>query len=798
MTDRSPIRTAEIAGVVLLLGIFLTLSALSMRVKNPTFDETAHIGAGVSYVQLGDYRLNPEHPVLPKMLAGLAATRAGANASATSDAWLKGEQWDFGREVLYESGVDWRRIVYFARLPMVGIGVLLGLLLWRWARALTGPRGALLALWLFAFCPNFLAHTRLVTTDVMLTFTVVGTCACLWQARASGRWPWILAAALFFGLSMVTKFSAFSYAPVYAALALIPSGARSLRRGLLHLALFAVLGTLAAELLVFVCYGFVWEGATIRSLGMAGRGVRPAEMSLLRRIPYEIMARIPWAAEDFARGMKNIILYTEAGHPVYLLGVRSDSGWWWSPFVTLVVKAPLPFLLLALFSAWRIVRERQLRRADLFFLLLPIALVLATNAAANLGLGVRHLLPLFPFLMILIAWPLRSSDFARKPITIAILACGLLWQAVGTVWAHPHYLPYFNEAAGGARGGARILGDSNLDWGQDLSAATAALREQGANGAILCYFGTASPFVEEVDWQILPPTQRAKRYDPWTVLPLEGPQWLAMSVTNLQGVYYRGPGWAKGNAKLRGSPYPWLEGVEPDVIVGGSIYLYEVSRNAHVQMGLAEVYQRHGLQEEAEHALQRLLVLRPFEGEARRTLLRAYLARGEDERIDALIMSSKNPDAWEMSQLAAARKRLGDLEGAKTAYDMGTRFFTHDPDLANEFAWFLQDIEEDLGHALELANRAVDWSPEDVYYRDTRAMVHLKLGYPTAALADLDEALALPGGDLAALHWHRALALAALDRSDEAVAAAERALVSEGLDDETAEQVMLWLSEREP
>jgi tetratricopeptide (TPR) repeat protein len=239
-----------------------------------------------------------------------------------------------------------------------------------------------------------------------------------------------------------------------------------------------------------------------------------------------------------------------------------------------------------------------------------------------------------------------------------------------------------------------------------------------------------------------------------------------------------------------------LEGVEPDVVVGGSIYLYEISRNAEAQRGLAEVYRRHGLQQEAEHALQRLLILRPFDGEARRTLLRAYLARGEDERIDALIMSSKNPDAWEMCQLAAARIRLGDSEGAEAAYDMGTRFFTHDPDLANEFAWFLQEMGEDLDRALQLADRAVEWSPQDPYYRDTRAMVNLKRGNAAAALADLDEGLSLPGGDLAPLHWHRALALVALGRSDEAVAAAERALVSEGLDDETAEEVMLWLSER--
>jgi predicted membrane-bound mannosyltransferase len=193
-----------------LLAVFLALALLSMRVKSPTFDETAHLAAGISYVQTGDFRMNPEHPALPKLLAGAFAGLSGVRVDTTTAAWTATEQWDFGREVLYESGVPWRRIVFLGRLPMALLGVALGFVLWRWVRAVAGPTAAGLTLVLFAFSPNFLAHTRLVTTDVPLTLFVVLTSACLWQAWRTGRAAWIVAAAAAVGLTMVTKFSAFS------------------------------------------------------------------------------------------------------------------------------------------------------------------------------------------------------------------------------------------------------------------------------------------------------------------------------------------------------------------------------------------------------------------------------------------------------------------------------------------------------------------------------------------------------------------------------------------------------------
>lgn len=615
-------RDAIAHSIAALLLLIFALRAFDLaRSYGPTFDETAHLGAGISYVQTRDYRLNAEHPALPKLLAGWFASRTGVKGAYESVAWKRAEQWDFARETLYEGGVEWRRVLTWGRLPMVGIGVALGLILWIWSRALLGNEGALLTLVLFTFCPNILAHTSLVTTDVPLTCANVGAVACLWHSYRTGKTGAIFAAALFFACAMVTKYSAFSYFPVLVMLALWPSAARPFRKSITHGALFAFAGIVMTMALVSLVYAGAHDWTSIESLGMRGRGIDAGGLALLRRAPLELLARIPWPSEDFARGFKDILLFTQAGHPVYLLGMRGDSGWWWSSFVTLGVKSTIAFLILVVSGALFALFSPRLRRADLVFVLAPAALCLATNVAANLGLGVRHLLPMFPFLMILAAWPLRGGGIPGGLGALALVGGLATWHAAASVRAHPHELAYFNEAAGGPRGGFRILGDSNLDWGQDLPRAAARLQELGVRRAILSYFGTADPFAFGIQWQLLPPSQREKRFDPWIVLPSEGEEWLVMSATNLQGIYSRG---AQKDAS--GKPFPWLETIEPREVIGGSIYLYEISQNPAAQEGLAKEYLRYGMRDEAYQALVRWSRLAPQDPEAAKMLDEARAA----------------------------------------------------------------------------------------------------------------------------------------------------------------------------
>src|ERR1700761_562931 len=104
-------RSARIvlAGVVLLLALMALLASGAARRESVTIDEVAHLGAGVSYLQKLDMRMNIEHPPLGKVLAALPLVIGGARVDYQSPAWTFGRegllpaflaQWAFGHMVL--------------------------------------------------------------------------------------------------------------------------------------------------------------------------------------------------------------------------------------------------------------------------------------------------------------------------------------------------------------------------------------------------------------------------------------------------------------------------------------------------------------------------------------------------------------------------------------------------------------------------------------------------------------------------------------------------------------------------
>ena len=130
---------------------------------------------------------------------------------------------------------------------------------------------------------------------------------------------------------------------------------------------------------------------------------------------------------------------------------------------------------------------------------------------------------------------------------------------------HPHYLAYFNEAAGGPANGYHLLVDSSLDWGQDLI----RLREWAVHEKVgtlkLSYFGTADPEYYRVPASLLPgymppvPRKVVRSLSPGDVV--------AVSATNLQGVYIEEEALPL-MARLRAT--------RPVANVGGSILVYRV------------------------------------------------------------------------------------------------------------------------------------------------------------------------------------------------------------------------------
>ncbi|MEK7872773.1 MAG: hypothetical protein AAB502_02805, partial [Chloroflexota bacterium] len=189
--------------------------------------------------------------------------------------------------------------------------------------------------------------------------------------------------------------------------------------------------------------------------------------------------------------------------------------------VAFLLKTPLPLLLLLAVAAYLLVRWP--RRDEENHMLVIVAVVFFATSLYAINIGLRHLLPIYPFLIVL-ASRVATIKFSRPALLNVPLAALVLWQVGASTAVHPYYLSYFNELAGGPDNGYKALVDSNLDWGQGLNDLRRYMQDKGVSKVKLLYFGTADPAAYGVAYE---PVARAELYDP-------PPGVYALSVTSLQ------------------------------------------------------------------------------------------------------------------------------------------------------------------------------------------------------------------------------------------------------------------------
>lgn len=213
-----------LAGII--LGIMFLLMLASSAGDSLTRDELAHIVSGYSYLTQQDYRLNPEHPPLIKDLAALPLLFFKPVFPVTDNAWTSevNAQWSLGDTFLFKTpGNDADKIIFWARFPMMLIALLLGFYIFRFAKELAGSFGALLALALFAFSPNIIAHSRLVTTDMGIAFFIAASFYYFWKYLKNPIWKNAFIAGMVFGLAHLAKFSSPILIPVFGLMLLMAS-----------------------------------------------------------------------------------------------------------------------------------------------------------------------------------------------------------------------------------------------------------------------------------------------------------------------------------------------------------------------------------------------------------------------------------------------------------------------------------------------------------------------------------------------------------------------------------------------
>jgi len=588
-------RLTNIIAACLLIFMFF-LAVFSMKDDSATMDEVAHLPAGYSYLTQKDMRLNPEHPPLIKDLSalpllfikGLQTTlhppaSGPLNFPSEIKDWKEdiNGQWGFGYHFLYGAGNPADTMIFWGRIPMILILILLGFYIFKWARELFGNKGALLSLFLFSFSPTFLAHGRLVTTDVGAAAGVFIATYYFIKALKVPSKKNIIFAGLSFGLAELCKFSVILLIPFFAFLSLAWWFAKmaSLKQTLKILILVFIIG----YILIWPVYQYhVWNYPPERQ-------VRDTEFLLSSFKIREISELVSWMAQkpilrpyaQYALGLLMATQRATGGNTTYFLGEVSAAGWKNYFPVVYSIKETFVFHILTLIALlyaaflikkpfWKNTFQRlkdwTRNHFPEFALLSFIGIYWATSLASDLNIGVRHLLPVFPFTMLLVGGTiakLLKAPFLK--IKYLILGFLILWQAFSVLSVYPHFLAYFNELVGGADKGYIYTVDSNLDWGQDLKRLKKWADDNKIEKIYVDYFGggDAGYYLKEkyLPWQ-----------GNWSPNDFPKENYLAVSVTFLQG----GRGLPVPGFNQPWGHYLWLDKYTPVAKIGNSIFVYYI------------------------------------------------------------------------------------------------------------------------------------------------------------------------------------------------------------------------------
>ncbi|MDP2647871.1 MAG: glycosyltransferase family 39 protein [Candidatus Yanofskybacteria bacterium] len=580
---------------IAIITVAVVLMLLSMVNDSFIVDEIPHVGAGYSYVTKGDMRLNPEHPPLAKDLTGFALLALNLRQDAFQTAFWTTDingQWEFGRRLIYNSGNNAEDITYVARLPMLLFFVLSAALLFRWANELYGRKGALIALFLFAFSPTVMAHARFVTTDVPALFAVLWSTYFFVRYLKSPTRANFFKAAVIFGVALLTKFSTFLIVPFLGLTALLYGlifevhGKRvmgAIKWGFKSVAVFAV-----GFILV------VWPVYYLHTMNYPPERQQNDTEVLLSSFGNRIAADpVVWmadkpvirAAGQYFLGLLMVTQRSAGGNTIFFLGqVKNYGGPIYFPLVYLI-KEPLAWWALAFIAIIVLtLRTRSLpdrswlkKHFQELAMVIWLAVYWGTSIQSKLNIGVRHLMPVFPFMIMLvsgqIAHALENTKISRSgqrkaiPILVGVL---LAWFAVENLRVFPYYLSYFNQLAGGPSGGYRYVVDSNLDWGQDLKRLSQFVDDNNITRIELDYFGWADPsfyLKQKHVWT----TSTKYRNGQDFIQRNSSNGWIAVSATFLQGSIGT-------EEKPESVNYTWLKSYKPVEVIGNSIFVWHITR----------------------------------------------------------------------------------------------------------------------------------------------------------------------------------------------------------------------------
>ncbi|HWV38307.1 MAG TPA: glycosyltransferase family 39 protein [Vulgatibacter sp.] len=565
LAPRLPSRTALRARAHLIaavaLGGMACLLVHAALTESPTYDEPSHVVRGLAYLSTGDARLSFGHPPLGNLVQGIPGWLLDRPLDFRSlPGW---DTWDVGRIARTLMSRDYERVrtaIVGGRMMTSLLTVLLGAYLYRFCLR-WGRLRAALTVGLYACFPLFLAHGHLATTDMPLTVATTVAIGEFVRWLEGRSWIRFLTFSVAAGAAFATKFNGLFLVPVLGLAGLVvalrgggPFAHPALHARLLRLGAFVAVATAVAVLVVNAAYRFQRTGWPVERilardephnwLTVPYDDEMMEELSLLPSLPARMPIPLPY---PWVFGLHTIRAQNERSHGGWFFGEQRTSALYF-PLLS-VIKTPAAVLSLLLVGAVVVLRRRRLPRPSTLALWIAPALLLGVSLFSEIQIGVRHLLPIFPPLVIGAGWAATLlGAVARIPVAVVLVAA-----AAEALASAPAYIGHFSSAIGGSKPGHRISIIAE-DWGQDVRRLATFVKERRLEPLYYLPYGSAAP----MEMKRFGATFR--RFDCKT--QVRGPAWIAVHAAH--AVRFKKP---CGPISLDR---------EPDLVLAEHVWLYRI------------------------------------------------------------------------------------------------------------------------------------------------------------------------------------------------------------------------------
>jgi 4-amino-4-deoxy-L-arabinose transferase-like glycosyltransferase len=556
------------------LGFFIHLILLA-RATSLTWDEADHTYAGYMSWRHADFGINPQHPPLVKYLATLPLLSMHLEEPTRQDRPYRLEEVLNGRNLLFRNDAD--TISLRTRIAASLLTVLLVILMFLFTQEMFSSNAGLIALALVTFDPTLLAHGAVVTTDAGQACFMVAAIYAFYRYVKSPTNARLILTGLATGLALASKHSAVLLFPTLATLAALEVLANKqsprTKLALRYIASLAII-TAVSIVVLWASYGFRFAARP------EGFHLNPSFSAMLQRVPsatdahaLALAERLHLLPESYLYGFAHVLIMSRA-FTTYLLGTIYPHPIWFYFPIAMVIKSTLTFLILLVIALWAIATGKVSHRRELAFALVPAAIYMIFAMAGGMNIGIRHILPVYIFLIIAIAGA-TAALIERNRRWLYVTAALLIFQAISVTLTFPGYVAYANEAVGGINNVHNLLSDSSSDWGQQMKSVRRYLERNNIHQCWFIYFGEGviDPNYYNLPCKYLPTADGLHFPDPIdTPTSIDGPVLVSASV--LSGFEF-GPGAL--------NPYEQFKHLTPAASIDGGVFVF----NGHFEIPLA-------------------------------------------------------------------------------------------------------------------------------------------------------------------------------------------------------------------